>query len=81
MQQAARDLDLDLSRSYLVGDRYKDVETAANAGVKGILVLTGYGRGEYHYLRAAQPVQPVYVAGDLLEAVEWILQDLGKNPL
>ena len=75
IQQAARDLDLDLTRSYLVGDRYKDIETAANAGVKGILVLTGYGRGEYEYLRAAQKVQPVHVAPDLLEAVEWILQD------
>ena len=53
IQQAARDLDLDLTRSYLVGDRYKDMETAANAGVKGILVLTGYGRGEYEYLRAS----------------------------
>ena len=79
MEQAARDLDLDLARSYLVGDRYKDMETAANAGVKGILVLTGYGRGEYEYLRAAQAVQPVHVAPDLLEAVEWILADLGKK--
>ena len=76
MQQAARDLDLDLSRSYLVGDRYSDMQTAANAGAKGILVLTGYGRGEYEYLRAAQKVQPVHVAPDLLEAVEWILADL-----
>jgi D-glycero-D-manno-heptose 1,7-bisphosphate phosphatase len=81
LEQAARDLDLDLARSYLVGDRYNDVETAANAGGKGILVLTGYGRGEYEYLRAAQPVQPVHVAPDLEAAVEWILQDLGKNPL
>jgi D-glycero-D-manno-heptose 1,7-bisphosphate phosphatase len=81
IQQAARDLDLDLSRSYLVGDRYKDIETAANAGVKGILVLTGYGRGEYEYLRAAQSVQPVHVAPDLEAAVDWILPDLGKSPL
>jgi D-glycero-D-manno-heptose 1,7-bisphosphate phosphatase len=79
IKQAARDLDLDLSRSYLVGDRYKDVETAANAGVKGILVLTGYGRGEYEYLRAAQPVQPVFVAPDLEAAVEWILEDLANK--
>jgi D-glycero-D-manno-heptose 1,7-bisphosphate phosphatase len=78
MEQAARDLNLDLSRSYAVGDRYRDIETAANAGTKGILVLTGYGRGEYEYLRAAQRVQPVKVADDLLDAVEWILQDLGK---
>lgn len=80
IQQAARDLDLDLSRSYLVGDRYKDIETATNAGVKGILVLTGYGRGEYEYLRPTQPVQPVRVAPDLEAAVEWILQNLAKNP-
>jgi len=79
MEQAARDLGLDLCRSYLVGDRYIDIQTAANAGAKGILVLTGYGRGEYQYLRDAQPVQPVRVAADLMEAVEWILQDLGKK--
>jgi D-glycero-D-manno-heptose 1,7-bisphosphate phosphatase len=78
MEQAARDLDLDLRRSYLVGDRYTDIQTAANAGVKGILVLTGYGRGEYQYLRDAQPVQPVHVAPDLEAAVQWILADLGK---
>jgi D-glycero-D-manno-heptose 1,7-bisphosphate phosphatase len=78
IQQAARDLDLDLARSYGVGDRYKDIETAANAGVKGILVLTGYGRGEYDYLRDSQPAQPVHVADDLLDAAEWILEDLGK---
>ena len=81
MEQAARDLDLDLSRSYLVGDRYSDIQTAANAGAKGILVLTGYGRGEYEYVRPTQPVQAVHVAPDLLEAAEWILADLGKNPL
>jgi D-glycero-D-manno-heptose 1,7-bisphosphate phosphatase len=76
IEQAARDLDLDLSRSYLVGDRYSDIQTAANAGVKGILVLTGYGRGEYEYVRQTQPVQAVHVAPDLLEAVAWILTDL-----
>jgi len=78
VKQAARELGLDLARSYLVGDRYRDVETAANAGVKGILVLTGYGRGEYEYLRQAQKVQPVHVALDLATAVEWILADLEK---
>ncbi|MEJ2092693.1 MAG: HAD family hydrolase [Syntrophobacterales bacterium] len=75
IHQAARDLDLDLTRSYAVGDRYRDVETAANAGIKGILVLTGYGLGEYEYLREGQSVQPVHVAPDLKEAVEWIFQD------
>jgi D-glycero-D-manno-heptose 1,7-bisphosphate phosphatase len=79
IQEAARDLDLDLARSYAVGDRYNDIQTAANAGVKGILVLTGYGQGEYEYLGAAQRVQPSHVAPDLGKAVEWILQDLKQG--
>ena len=79
MEQAARDLDLDLSRSYLVGDRYNDIQTAANAGAKGILVLTGYGRGELEFLQDKAPAQPVYVAQDLADAAAWILEDLQKG--
>jgi D-glycero-D-manno-heptose 1,7-bisphosphate phosphatase len=76
IERAARDLDLDLKRSYLIGDRFKDIETAANAGVKGILVLTGYGRGEFEFIRDQAPVPPVYVAQDLADAAAWILKDL-----
>lgn len=79
MQQASRDLDLDLTRSYLVGDRYKDMETAQNAGVKGVLVLTGYGRGEYEHQSRTWPTPPAYVAEDLLDAAEWILSEITKQ--
>ena len=77
--RATRDLDLDLKRSYLVGDRYNDIQTAANAGVKGVLVLTGYGRGEFEFIRSQSPVQPVYVARNLKDAAAWILKDLKKG--
>jgi len=79
IERAARDLDLDLKRSFLVGDRYNDLETAANAGVKGILVLTGYGRGEFEFIRDRAPVPPVYVAQDLADAATWILADMKKG--
>ena len=79
IQQAAQDLNLDLSRSYLVGDRYLDLETATNAGVKSILVLTGYGRGEYEHFAHTWPKQPAFVASDLQAAAAWILEDLGKG--
>ncbi len=77
--RAARDLDLDLAHSYLVGDRYLDLETAANAGVKGILVLTGYGRREYESRRDQAKAAPVYVARDLADAAAWILADMHKG--
>ena len=79
IKRAARTLDLDLKRSYLIGDRYNDIETAANAGVKGILVLTGYGRGEFEFLRDKALAQPVYVAQDLEDAATWILADMKKT--
>ena len=75
MEQAAGELKLDLARSYVVGDRFRDIEMAHNAKSKGILVLTGYGKGEYEFLGPRSKVQPDYVAEDLLEAVDWILAE------
>ena len=74
--QAARELDLDLARSYVVGDRWSDLKAAAAVQAKGVLVLTGYGRGDYEYIGPAQQVQPTHVAEDLYAAVEWIMQDM-----
>lgn len=74
--QAAAELDLDLGRSYVVGDRWSDLKAAAAVQAKGVLVLTGYGRGDYEYIGPAQPVQPTYVADDLYAAVQWIVQDM-----
>ena len=41
--RAAAELNLDLARSYMVGDTLKDIEAGARAGAQGILVRTGYG--------------------------------------
>lgn len=42
--EAARDHNLDLGRSFLVGDKKSDIECGRNAGIKTILVQTGYGK-------------------------------------
>ncbi|MDD5515394.1 MAG: HAD family hydrolase [Synergistales bacterium] len=42
--RAARDLDIDLSRSFVIGDKRSDMELARTIGAKGVLVRTGYGR-------------------------------------
>jgi D-glycero-D-manno-heptose 1,7-bisphosphate phosphatase len=57
----------------MVGDRGVDIEFGHQIGVKAILVLTGYGRGEWEYFRDEWKVKPDYVAKSLYEAVEWIL--------
>lgn len=65
--EAAREHDLDLARSYFVGDKASDVECGRNAGVRTILVQTGYGAGE-------QKGAPDLVAEDLVQASSIILE-------
>ncbi len=72
--RAAEEFALDLASSFVIGDRYIDVEMAHRAGARGILVLSGYGNGEYTDQSASWPRQPDHVAADLSEAVDWILQ-------
>jgi D-glycero-D-manno-heptose 1,7-bisphosphate phosphatase len=62
-------------KSYVIGDRLIDVELALRAGLKGILVLTGYGRGEAQYLLPKKDFRPYFIAQNLVEAAEFILKD------
>jgi D-glycero-D-manno-heptose 1,7-bisphosphate phosphatase len=71
--RAAEELGLDLSQSVMVGDKPGDVEAGQAAGTATVLVLTGYGRGEWETRRHEWTVKPDYVALDLFDAVEWSL--------
>ncbi len=77
LRRAAAELNLDLGRSYMVGDRWSDLEAAAGCGATPVLVLTGYGRGELAHTAPRRQVQPRHVAADIEAAVTWILRDLG----
>lgn len=73
LHRAASDLDLDLVRSTVVGDKPSDLMAGRAVGARGVLVLTGYGLGEWEYRRDRFPFAPDHVADDLLEAVTWVL--------
>jgi D-glycero-D-manno-heptose 1,7-bisphosphate phosphatase len=75
LRRAAEDHGLDLARSFVVGDRYADVAMAHAAGGRGVLVLSGYGAGEYELHRDEWPQQPDLVAENLQVAVDMILKE------
>lgn len=77
-EQAAREMDLDLQKSYVVGDRWSDLKAADTCQAVAVLVLTGYGKGDYEYIGPQQKVQPAFVAQNLKEAVAWIVDDMKK---
>jgi D-glycero-D-manno-heptose 1,7-bisphosphate phosphatase len=72
IRQAERDLTIDVRRSFVVGDRWLDVELAQAVGATGVLVRTGYGAVEA--ARPREGVSPAAVAANLIEAVSWILR-------
>jgi D-glycero-D-manno-heptose 1,7-bisphosphate phosphatase len=63
---------LDLSRSFMVGDRWLDVECGRAAGVRPLLVRTGHGAHEEASIAAS--VQADAILNNLMEAVGWILR-------
>lgn len=62
---AANEHDIDLTRSIMIGDRWKDIDAGKNAGCKSIWIHNNYAE--------KQPQSPDFIAASLMEAAEWIL--------
>ena len=73
IEQARKGFDIDMPKSFVVGDRYLDIELANRLNIKGDLVKTGYGRGEIEHLLPGK-LQPAYIAENLLDAAKWIIK-------
>jgi D-glycero-D-manno-heptose 1,7-bisphosphate phosphatase len=71
LRAAAGELDLDLARSIVVGDRWDDVGAARAAGARGVLVRTGYGRRAEAGPR--EGLNADAIVDNLAAAVAWIL--------
>jgi HAD superfamily hydrolase (TIGR01662 family) len=67
---------LNLSECFVIGDRWSDMVAGINAGTKVILVKTGAGNGKMGlYSDQWNPNRAAYIATDLLDAVQWILNN------
>jgi D-glycero-D-manno-heptose 1,7-bisphosphate phosphatase len=78
LRRAQAELDVDLSRSYVVGDRHGDLQLAWSVGAQGVLVKSGYGLGELTYLAPSWPRPPDMVTEHLFDAVGRILAEAGR---
>lgn len=79
IEQALNKYEIDLQKSFVVGDRLIDIEMGKKLNIKGILVKTGYGLGEMAFNLEKAQAKPDFIAENLLEAVEWILSSKDRS--
>ncbi len=72
--QASEDLNIDLDGSYFIGDTPSDILCGINAGLRTVLVKTGYGEESISILQN-QNIFPSFVAENISDACKFILED------
>ena len=69
LKRAEEELDIDLMKSFMVGDKLSDIEAGKGGGCKTIMVRTGHGIEELK----SNEISCDYIVNDLYDAVERIL--------
>lgn len=78
VQRATRELNLDPSRSVIIGDHVSDATLAqAFPGMVGIMLRTGHGAEEWRKIQEGALTAPEHVVDDLQAAVAWFLNRAG----
>jgi D-glycero-D-manno-heptose 1,7-bisphosphate phosphatase len=70
--KAKEEYNLALESSYMIGDRYKDIQFGQNNGLKTIMVMSGYGLGEFSYQKESWRQQPDFICKNLIDAAKLI---------
>ena len=80
--KAAEINNLDLSRSFFVGDRLSDIECGLNAGCRTILLTHGHSsrKDEVDPEDAVARDKAHYIAASLMEAAQWIIEVSSTTP-
>jgi D-glycero-D-manno-heptose 1,7-bisphosphate phosphatase len=73
LHRAAKNLDIDLEQSYMIGDHWSDAAAGMAAGCQSILLRTGHGLQEIEKLSDQQKDSVAFIADNLSDAVGWIL--------
>ena len=75
VERAVSELQLDLRRSYLIGDHARDIQLAHRVGAKAILITTELVDAQALDRLKVEQAMPDTVAKSMAEAVDWILED------
>ncbi len=73
IDRAVKDFGIDIRHSYMVGDKWSDIELGQRAGVHAILVESGFAPDDPGNRRPENVKNPEFIARDLAAAAGWII--------
>ena len=79
VERAISELQLDLNRSYVVGDHIRDVQLARNVGAKAVLLASGHVDAQAREALKAEQAEPNVIVASMAEAADWILADVAAS--
>jgi D-glycero-D-manno-heptose 1,7-bisphosphate phosphatase len=79
IERAVKDLVIDINRSYIVGDKWSDIELGQRAGIHAVLVMSGFAPDDPGNQRPDRVKDPDFLAHSLTEAVGWIIEHEGRT--
>jgi D-glycero-D-manno-heptose 1,7-bisphosphate phosphatase len=80
MKKAVQEFSVDLSHSFVIGDRLIDIQMGNAVGALSILVMTGYGKKEL-LLCQEHHADIAYIAADLFDAVQFVKRTVHQQQL
>lgn len=73
-EEAIKDHDIDIRKSYMLGDKILDIGAGKKIGVRTVLIPEPHLREELLSGKNEWEYYPDYIADDFMDAVEWILK-------
>jgi D,D-heptose 1,7-bisphosphate phosphatase len=73
-KKAIKEHDIDVKKSFMLGDKILDIDAGQRIGVRTILIPEAHKRDEFLSTKNDWGYSPDYVANDFMDAVEWILK-------
>ncbi|MDR3071753.1 MAG: HAD family hydrolase [Endomicrobium sp.] len=75
--QSVKDFNIDIAKSYTIGDSVRDYMLGFNMGGKGVLVLTGHGKEQKNEV-VKQKIKPAAICKTLRQAANFVIKDAKK---
>ena len=77
IKEAEKEFNIDLKKSWVIGDHPSDIEMGINSGCRAVYLLTGHGKKHFEDLEK-KDIKPNFIAENFFHATKFIMNNINK---